>query len=309
MNRSSFFRLSAPLAVAVLRNMAAVSMLCAAVFAPIGPSYGQGAVNATVVAKVDGVEILARDLQYAEEVFGPSVRGMDEKARHDFLVNYAADVLIMSKAAQKQNVAIDEADLQRFFVFLRNKALMDKLLKDTAAAASTDEIIRKTYDDAVKNVTLEPEIRMPSMLFKVDDMNDGKAAKAAEAKAEEAIKRIKKGEAFVAVADAMTGDASKQSSRDFTYQTRQQMGGEIAQVAFALEVGAVSAPIKTELGWFVIKVEDKKMRKPPEFETVRDKFGAVAAHRAQAALMDKLRSEAKIERLDEVGQAATGPSK
>lgn len=56
--------------------------------------------------------------------------------------------------------------------------------------------------------------------------------------------------------------------------------------------------MKTQFGWFVLKVEDKRTRKPVAFEAVRDKLQFVVARKAQLQLISSLRSQAKIELLD-----------
>ena len=77
------------------------------------------------------------------------------------------------------------------------------------------------------------------------------------------------------------------------------MGKEYAEVAFTLDIGGVSKPIWTQFGWHLIKLEDKRERKPAEFAAVRDSLQAYVMRRAQLELVAKLRSQAKIERPDQ----------
>jgi peptidyl-prolyl cis-trans isomerase C len=73
---------------------------------------------------------------------------------------------------------------------------------------------------------------------------------------------------------------------------------EFAAVAFALEKGQVSDPVKTQFGWHIIKVEDKRTKPVPEFDKVKDQIETYVERRAQAEFIGKLRESAKIERLD-----------
>jgi peptidyl-prolyl cis-trans isomerase C len=73
---------------------------------------------------------------------------------------------------------------------------------------------------------------------------------------------------------------------------------EFSEVAFKLDKGQISDPIKTQFGWHVLKVEDKRTRQPPPFEQVRGDIEQFAARRAQVDYVTKLRADAKIERLD-----------
>jgi parvulin-like peptidyl-prolyl isomerase len=99
-------------------------------------------------------------------------------------------------------------------------------------------------------------------------------------------------------------EAARFNGGDMGYLTRPEMGKEYAEVAFSLGKGAVSAPIKTQFGWHLIKLEDTRMRMPAEFDAVRPRFEALIARKAQFELMAKLRSEMHIERLDGAAKPA-----
>ena len=92
--------------------------------------------------------------------------------------------------------------------------------------------------------------------------------------------------------------SGKQNGGDLDYFTKDQMVPEFSSVAFQLEKGQISAPIKTQFGWHVLKVEDKRNRQPPEFDKVKDQVKTIVMRKAQADFITKLREGAKIERLD-----------
>jgi peptidyl-prolyl cis-trans isomerase C len=278
-------------------NRAAIVGIWAALFALTGSSYGQ--VQDPVVARVDGTDIHQSDLRLAEEDLAKSLPPQqDEGAKREFLIAYLTDVFLMSKTAKSQNVGNDP-ELQRRMEFTLNKALMEKLLQVTAQSAVTKEAVRKAYDDAVRTVQPEPELRMRSILFRFPNPDDEAAVSAAESRAKTALSMIAEGEDFASVAGKMTDNTSaKLNGGDLGYLTRAQMGKEYADVAFQLAKGGVSAPIKTQFGWHIIKVEDERIRQVLEFDAVRNTFEAIVARKAQLDLVAKLRSEAKIERLD-----------
>jgi peptidyl-prolyl cis-trans isomerase C len=55
--------------------------------------------------------------------------------------------------------------------------------------------------------------------------------------------------------------------------------------------------VKSQFGWHVIKVEDKRERQPPEFDKVKEQLETYVVRRSQVELITKLRNAAKIERL------------
>src|SRR5262249_56117796 len=81
------------------------------------------------------------------------------------------------------------------------------------------------------------------------------------------------------------------------YFTRDQMVPEFSEVAFGLEKGQVSAPVKTQFGWHVLKVEDKRTRQPPPFDQVRGEIEQFASRKAQVDLVAKLRADATLDPL------------
>jgi peptidyl-prolyl cis-trans isomerase C len=251
-----------------------------------------------VIAKVNGVEIRQSDLNLAEEDIGRDMPANDEAGKRDYLVNYLTDMLLIAKAAEAKKIP-DSAEFKQRLAFVRNKALMETVLGQETKAAVTEPALRKIYDDATKTMTREQEVRARHILFRVNDPNDQAASKAAEDKVKQTIERIKKGEDFGTLATALTEDPSgKQDGGDLGYFTRDQMVPEFAEVAFNLEKGQISGPVKTAFGWHVLKVEDKRMREPPPFEQVRDQIEQFASRKAQVDLVTKLRADAKVERLD-----------
>jgi peptidyl-prolyl cis-trans isomerase C len=126
---------------------------------------------------------------------------------------------------------------------------------------------------------------------------DEKASKEAEEKIKAVIVRLNKGEDFAKVASEVTEDPSgKANGGDLGFFSKEQMVPEFSDAAFKLEKGQISPPVKTQFGWHVIKVEDKRTKPAPKFEDVRPQIEQYLARKTQAELVTKLRAEAKIEK-------------
>ena len=284
------------------RLLTVVAVGFAAFMATTAIAPAQAPASDPVIAKVNGVEIHQSDLNIAEEDIGRDMPANDEAGKRDYLVNYLTDLLLIAKAAEAKKIP-DSADFKQRLAFVRNKTLMETVLAQESKTAVTEPALRKIYDDATKTMGGQQEVHARHILFRVNDPNDKAASKAAEDKVKNTIERIKKGEDFGTLAKALTEDPSgKQDGGDLGYFTRDQMVPEFSEVAFSLEKGQVSAPIKTQFGWHVLKVEDKRMREPPPFDQVRGEIEQFASRKAQVDLVAKLRADAKIERLDKAAE-------
>ncbi len=255
-----------------------------------------------ILAKVNGAEIHESDLALIEEEAG-QLPPMAAEAKRDYLINFAADMMLLAQAAEKQKV--DGTDLfKRRLAMLREKLLMETLLQSTGKQALTDEAMHKVYDEAVKQMKPEEEVHARHILIRVA-AGDEKASKQAEDKIKAIIARLKKGEDFAKVASETTEDPSgKANGGDLGYFTKEQMVPEFAEVAFKLDKGQISDPVKTQFGWHVIKVEDKRTKPTPTFDEVKPQIENYVTRKAQADLVTKLRAEGKVERLDKPADAA-----
>jgi len=277
-----------PLAAGMLGALALAALLVV----PLDAAVAQN--SDTVVARVNGVDIRQSDLASAEDEIGGNMPQMGPDQKRDYLITYIADVILLSQAAQQQKIG-DRDEVKHRIDFERNKVLMEALLQDVGNSAMTDEAMQKVYDEAVKQMANEQEVHARHILVATED----------EAKAIEV--ELKKGADFATLAKQKSKDPGAAEGGDLGYFTRDQMVPEFAEVAFKLDKGQVSDPVKTQFGWHVIKVEDKRTKPTPTFDEVKAQIQNYIAHRAQAELVEKLRSAANIERLDKPA-AAPDPS-
>ncbi len=257
-----------------------------------------------LIARVNGVEIHQSDLAMAEEDIGQNLPQGGEDAKRDYLVSYLSDMILLAQAAEERRLQ-DDPDFKRRAALARNKVLMEALLQNEGKKSLTDQALHAVYDDAVKQMGNEEEVHARHILFRVANPADEKASKEAEDKVKAVIDRLKKGEDFAKLANELTEDPSgRKDGGDLGYFTKDQMVPEFSAVAFKLDKGAISDPIKTQFGWHVLKVEDKRKRQPPEFDKVKPQLETFVERKAQMELVNKLRADAKIERLDKPAQPA-----
>ena len=77
-----------------------------------------------------------------------------------------------------------------------------------------------------------------------------------------------------------------------------------ADAAFKLQPGQVSEPVKSQFGWHVIKLEERRQKPIPPFEEMKEQVEAYLTRKAQQDIVLGLRKDAKIERLDKLTEPA-----
>jgi len=261
------------------------SLLSSAGADPAAPATPAATAAPKVLATVNGKPITEEDLKIATEDLGSSVpQQLQGKARETYLLDYLVDSqLVVQKALAEK---LDQTpDFTEKLSYMRDKALMEVLLSDVAKAATTDEMLHKTYDDAAKAQKPETEVHARHILVPT------------EAEAQAALKRVKGGEDFAKVAKEVSKDPSADGG-DLGWFTKDRMVPEFAEAAFKLEPGQISDPVKSQFGWHIIKLEGKRQKTFPPFDEVRDQIVRYVVQKAQSELIVKLRESAKIERAE-----------
>jgi peptidyl-prolyl cis-trans isomerase C len=238
-----------------------------------------------VLAKVNGSEIRQSDVNVAEEELGPSLAQMDPAAKQENVLSFLIDMKIIAKAAEDKKIENSD-DFKKRLAFARERLLMDKLLASEGKAAITPDAMKAVYEDASKQITSEQEVHARHILVPTEE----------EAKKVE--DQLKKGADFAELAKKESKDPGASDGGDLGFFTKEQMVPEFSKVAFALEPGKISAPVKTQFGWHIIKVEEKRNRKAPTFDQVKPQIEQFVTRKAQADYVAKLRETAKVERMD-----------
>ncbi|MEX0591104.1 MAG: peptidylprolyl isomerase [Xanthobacteraceae bacterium] len=237
-----------------------------------------------VVARVDGTEIRQSDLALAEGDIGSNLPPAAPQARREALLSYLIDIAMLANAAEAKK--IDQAPgFDRRLAFARQKVLMEALLGQESKEAANETAMKNLYDESVKKTKPEEEVRARHILVESEEI------------AKEVLGKLKAGGDFAELAKAESKDSGASDGGDLGYFTMEQMVPDFAEAAFKLQKGALSDPVKTQFGWHVIKVEDKRAKPIPAFDDVKDQIQSYLVRRAQAELVGKLRESAKVERI------------
>lgn len=246
--------------------------------------------SAKVLAKVNGAEITDDDLAVAKEDLGPGLPAqLEGPARDAYVLDYLVDGKIVAQKAQADK--LDAApDFAKKVAYYRDKLLMESLLGKVAVDAASEAAVQKAYDAVAKTQAPESEVHARHILVESED------------EAKKVLTRVKDGEDFGKIATEVSKDAGSKGG-DLGWFTKDRMVPEFAEAAFATAPGQIAGPVKSQFGWHVIKVEEKREKKFPSLDEVREQVARYVVQKAQSELIVSLRDKAKVERFDKADAA------
>ena len=263
-----------------MKTWPALLLVAASVsFAPLAASAED-----KVLARVNGVEIKESDLNFARSEVGPRISALKPDDRRQVLLQFIIENELMATAAE--NDKLDKAaTFETRAAYHRRRALRDAFYDVGIAGEVKEADAKKIFDAKIAEMKPQQEVRARHIL--VDSEADAKKVK----------ERLEAGEDFAAVADELSNDKNAKGG-DLGFFTRGQMLKPFEDSAFSLEIGKLSDPVKTQFGWHIIKVEEKRDQELPKFDDVKDAIAAqLLAQKAQSVVAG-LRADAKIEILD-----------
>ncbi|WP_332691082.1 peptidylprolyl isomerase [Devosia sp.] len=236
------------LAPAIAQDAAPAAEAPAAEAAPVSPD--------TVVATVGGEPITEADLGFAAEDLTQELSQMPPEQRKPFLLRVLIDMKVMAKAGQDAGMA-DTPLFQQRLAYLEDRALRRAYFAETIANAVTEEAVRADYDAFVAEFVPADEIRASHVLVPTEE--EANAVKA----------ELDGGADFATVAKEKSIDPGAANGGDLGFFGKGMMVAPFEAAAFALtDIGQVSAPVESQFGWHVIRLEEKRQSAPPAFEQV-----------------------------------------
>ena len=237
----------------------------------------------TVVARVDGTELHLADVEAAQQNLPPQAQKLPLEQIYPMLLDRLVDGALITKAGRKEHLEQD-SELQVRLKRYEDRLIQEAYLNQAIKAAETEGQLKARYQSFAKDKAGQEEVHAQHILVKTED------------EAKSVIAELDKGADFGELAKKYSTDPSARSGGDLGYFGHDDMVPAFADTAFALAKGQYSkTPVKTEFGWHVIKVEDRRAGKPPSFEEAREQLSRDLAHEIIDAKLQELRSAAKIE--------------
>ena len=175
----------------------------------------------------------------------------------------------------EQLLATEGYTIKSYKEFLRGQMSRMKLvqMRVSPKVKVSEEDLKAAYTQFSKMETGDSEVHARHILVQVDPNAKPEQVEAARKKAEAlAAEARKPGVNFAELAKARSEGPSAADGGDLGFFRRGVMVPAFERVAFALKEGDVSDPVRTQFGWHVLKVEEKRSVDVPPFEQVKEQL-------------------------------------
>ncbi len=249
-----------------------------------------------IVAQVGPCQLTKAEFDYMIQNVPPQIKLLlkqQPKLKENLLRRWA-QITLLSLAARQQGIdkkpeikarirdTVNQILAQEYL----SKKVLSKVKKVTDKEA-------KDFYEKHKDLYIEPEaIHARHILIQVSQNASKKEKEAALKKAQQIYEKLLKGEDFSTLAKKYSADpGTRDKGGDLGFFTRGQMIKEFEDAAFALKVGEISPPVRTPLGYHIIKVEEKRPAKQKSYEEVKQQIKQELLQQRQEELLFATLSE------------------
>lgn len=257
-----------------LQGLAAV-----AVFSLTSPARAEQHAG-TVVAKVNGEEITVGHMIVARAKLPAQYQTLPD----DVLFSALLDQLIQ-QTALKQQLHGDVPETVRLTIENEERSLLaSEVIESIMAAAQTEDAIRDAYDAKYSTGDGGDEFNASHILVETED------------EAKEIKKELDDGAEFAALAQESSIGPSGPNGGALGWFGNGRMVPEFEAAVSSMRPGEVSNPVKTQFGWHVIKLNERRKLEAPDYKDVKDEIAQEIAVQAVEDRVNQLTAQARIER-------------
>ncbi len=237
-----------------------------------------------VVARVNGEELHRSDVTRMVAQLPPQVQQMPIEMIYPAVIDQLVSGKLVASAGYKAKLA-DSAEVKDEVKRAEERAVQRAFIQKEMKTRITPKALDEAYQAYLKQNPPQDEVKAAHILVEKED----------EAKA--IIAELAKGGDFAKLAKEKSKDSvAAQQGGDLGYFTKDAMVEPFAVAAFAMAKGEVSKePVKTQFGFHIIKVEDKRTQPAPTLDEVKPQLEQTLSKDLVTALVDELRGAAKVE--------------
>jgi len=264
-----------------------------------GCGQGAGRSAATgkdVAATVNGQVITMKDIDAKIAKLPAYYQQMLKDRKKELLDDMVLEALLYNEAKIKgvQN----NKEVQETLEEAQKKIMISKYIKDEIDVKTTvsDKEVEAYFNTHKQEFVMPERMRASHILVKTED----------EAKAVQA--ELAAGKSFEDAAKEKSTDTSAKKGGDLGYFTKGQMVPEFEEAAAKLEINQVSGIVKTQFGYHIIKLTDKKPSESQDLKAVSARIkSSLESQKKQSAFNDvvaRVKAKAAIKINDSLFPAA-----
>lgn len=239
-----------------------------------------------VVATVNGTKILKSMLVTAQQLLPEQYQKIPLMQIYPALVDTVIDMKLSAADARKKRLH-ETKEFKVLMSRVEDQMLQRTVLQAEMDKALTEEALKRRYDALIADEKSSTEVHARHILVKTKE------------EANDIIEQLQNGASFEVTAREKSTGPSATSGGDLGFFGKGQMVPEFEKAAFSLRKGKFTdTPVKTQFGWHIIKLEDRRKSEPPSFESIKQKLQTEISQETGAEYVSGLRKEAKIERFD-----------
>lgn len=247
--------------------------------------------NDRIVAKVDGKPIyssqikdkVAKFLEFNGMGRGSnfSYESLNEDMKKEIIKNVILSDIVL-KEAQKARVDQDP-EYKKALEFTANQLMQKYFLEKIIKQAVTEAAIEAEYKKYTESQANVEEYKAAHILVKTEE------------EAKNIKKKLDGGADFVALAKEYSMDNNKENGGELDFFMKGQMVPPFEQAVEKLKIGEISNPVKTDFGYHIIKLLDKRKVKVQSLDEMREKIEDDLAGKYIQEYIRKLEKDNKIE--------------
>lgn len=280
-----------------LTMLACGALFCSAYTA--APALAQSADQARsdqVIAEVGGEVLTRGDFIDAFEGLSPEAQQMGQEALYPRILESLIQQMVVIQTGREQGLA-DDPEVEKRMELVEAQLIRDLYLRRAVEAKIEEKDLRAAYDAWLQQNPPKEEVHARHILVETEE------------EARNIIKLVTEGQDFAELAKQHSKGPSAAQGGDLGFFDRGSMVKPFADVAFALQPNQFSAdPVKTQFGWHVILVVDRRTGESPSFEQMRPSLGRYVGEQMARSIAADLTATADVKRFDLSGNPMPAPS-
>ena len=238
-----------------------------------------------IVASVNKEKISLETMIHAMNELPSEIQSQPFMSYYEELLERVIDIKLIAQEGKKINLE-EEPSVKAAIDFVTEKVLMQAFLSKYVQKNISEESVKASYNNYIADETSREEIKASHILMDT------------ESEAIDVINMLNDGDDFAELAKNKSTGPSGPSGGDLGWFKRGQMVPPFENAAFSLGENEISQkPIRTQFGWHVIKVFEKRIPQAPSYENMKNNLIQDLERKIVSKKIQDLRNNALIEKL------------